>query len=95
MNAAQGMDKLRHWPDLLSNFCKVMKKVEVPIENRLSKAKTAPFRLLHLIVRNEWSKVYQNIEGNFLVAALHVACMKGFEFTDSYPDIPDRMVMDQ
>jgi len=88
------MDKLGDWPALLFNFRTIMGKVKVPSTNRLSnEKKTAPFRLLNMIARNEWSKVYQNIEGNFLVAAMHIACMKELEFTsDSYPDIPDRIV---
>jgi hypothetical protein len=47
---------------------------------------------MRLISKNEWSKVYSKIEGNFLMAALHVACMKEIEFgRDSYPDIPENL----
>lgn len=70
----------------------LMQKVVVPAENRLSgDSPSATIRLLKLISRNEWSKTYSNIEGNFLIAAMHVACMREFPFgRDLYPDIPDR-----
>jgi len=70
-----------------------MQKVQVPTQNRLSNERgSAPLRLMRLISKNEWSKVYSKIEGNFLMAALHVACMKEIEFgRDSYPDIPENL----
>jgi len=71
-----------------------MLKGDVSLDiNRFSnESLTASFRLLHLVTRNEWSKTYKQIEGNFLAAAMHVAFMKEFEFTrDSYPDIPGKL----
>jgi len=73
-----------------------MLKGNVPPDiNRFSnESLTAPFlgRLLHLVAHNEWSRTYKQVEGNFLAAAMHVACMKEFEFTcDSYPDIPEKL----
>lgn len=88
------MDKLEDWPKLLMEFQKVMKKSNIPADiNRISnEAQTAPFRLMCLVTHNEWNKTYRQIEGNFLAAAMHLACMKEFEFTgDSYPDIPEKL----
>jgi hypothetical protein len=94
MQSGQGMDKLTNWLDVLSGFRVIMDKVNILNTNHLSnESNTAPFRLLRMISRNVWSKTYQNIEGNFLVAAMHVACMKEFKFArDSYPDIPGILV---
>ena len=88
----QGMDRLENWPSTLLQFRTTMTKVN-PGANRFStKSQSATFRLLRLVMHNEWSKTYQQIEGNFLAAAMHVACMKEFEFIqDSYPDIPEKL----
>lgn len=72
-----------------------MLKGNVPPDvNRISNEnqKSATLRLLSLVTYNEWSKNYKQIEGNFLAAAMHVACMQEFEFTrDSYPDITEKL----
>jgi hypothetical protein len=50
----------------------------------------AAVRLFNLLARNENSQSYSKIEGNFLVAAVHIACMKEFAFAkDNFPDIPE------
>ncbi len=69
-----------------------MQKVAVPVQNPVSNdGSSSTFRLLRLISNNEWSKSFSNIEGNFLIAAMHISCMKEFPFReDSYPDIPER-----
>ena len=86
------MSKLHHWPTLLTNFHMLMQKVAVPASNPFSdESSSSTFRLLHLISNNEWTKSFSNIEGNFLIATMHVSCMKEFPFgVDSYPDIPER-----
>jgi hypothetical protein len=86
------MTRVENWTTLLTSFHTLMRKVVIPAENRLSgDSHSATIRLLTLISRNEWSKAYSNIEGNFLIAAMHVACMREFPFgQDLYPDIPDR-----
>ncbi len=69
----------------------LMKKITVPAtENILDDSRSSTFRLLRLISNNEWSKSFSNIEGNFLIAAMHISCMREFPFHDSYPDIPER-----
>ena len=85
------MDKLADWPNILMGFRKVMDKVKVPPTNvMLGESRSAAFRLLRMISRNQWSKNYAKIEGNFLIAAMHIACMKELEFSqDSYPDLPE------
>jgi hypothetical protein len=77
---------------VLTNFRILMQKVSVPVQNPLSDdGSSSTFRLLRLISNNEWSKSFSNIEGNFLIAAMHISCMKEFPFReDSYPDIPER-----
>lgn len=72
----------------------LMKKITVPpaTESILDDSRSPTFRLLRLISNNEWSKSYSNIEGNFLIAAMHISCMREFPFPDSYPDIPERFV---
>ena len=92
LNIKQGFNRLENWPTMLTNFHMLMQKVVVPAKNRFSEeSDSATLRLLKLISCNEWSKSYSNIEGNFLIAAMHVACMREFPFSqDSFPDIPDR-----
>jgi len=89
----QGMSKLQQWPTLVTNFHMLMQKVAVPAQNPFSDASSSStFRLLHLISKNEWSKSFSNVEGNFLIAAMHISCMREFRFSpDSYPDIPERL----
>jgi len=74
------------------NFHMLMQKVAVPAQNPFSDESTSStFRLLRLISKNEWSKSFSNVEGNFLIAAMHISCMREFPFSqDSYPDIPER-----
>jgi len=68
-----------------------MQKVAVPVKTPVfDDGSSSTFRLLRLISSNEWSKSFANIEGNFLIAAMHISCMKEFPFReDSYPDIPE------
>ena len=91
-NLKQGMAKLEHWPTLLTNFHMLMQKVAVPVENPFgSTSGSSTLWLLSLISKNEWAKSFANIEGNFLIAAMHVSSMREFPFgQDSYPDIPER-----
>jgi hypothetical protein len=86
------MTRLHHWPTLLTNFHMLMQKVVVPTINPFqSDSRSSTFRLLRLISSNEWSKSFANIEGNFLIAAMHISCMREFSFReDSFPDIPER-----
>ena len=86
------MSKLEEWRNLLIQFNMLMTKVEVPAQNPVPIDSSSPtLRLLSLISKNEWRKSYSNIEGNFLIAAMHVSAMKEFPFSqDSYPDIPER-----
>lgn len=87
------MDKLADWPDILLGFKNVMTHVQVPDKNRLcDDSRNATFRLLRFLSRNEGSKNYAKIEGNFLIAALHIACMKELGVTaESFPDIPENL----
>jgi hypothetical protein len=91
-NLKQGMSKLQHWPTLLMNFHMLMQKVAVPVQNpSCNTSGSSTLRLLSLISKNEWAKNFVNIEGNFLIAAMHVSSMREFPFSqDSYPDIPER-----
>jgi len=86
------MAKLEHWPTLLTDFHMLMQKVAVPAQSQISDdSRSSTFRLLSLISKNEWAKSFSNIEGNFLIAAMHISCMREFPFSqDSYPDIPDK-----
>ena len=87
------MDKLADWPKVLLAFRTTMQKVQVPDASRLlNESRSAPFRLLRMISRNQSSKNYSKIEGNFLIAAMHIAYMKEMAFTqDSYPDFPEKL----
>jgi len=86
------MSKLEHWPTLLTNFHMLMQKVAVLVQNPfVNTSGSSTLRLLSLISKNEWAKSFANIEGNFLIAAMHVSSMREFPFSqDSYPDIPER-----
>lgn len=88
------MSRLQNWPALLTNFQSVMQTVTPPANDRLTiGSKSATLRLLHLITSNEFKKSYLNVEGNFLIAAMHIACMRELRLSnlDSYPDIPERL----
>lgn len=80
---------MAEWPEVLKLFEKTMKssqKTAIVCPERTS----SPFRLLHLIARNNTNKNYNAIESNFLYAALHIACMKELRFPkESCPDLPD------
>ncbi len=86
------MDKLANWPALLAQFRKV---VEMP-EVRTSRAEEvatggAPIRILRMIARNRSISKYAAIEGNFLHAAMHLACLKELNFSrETFPDIPEQ-----
>ena len=86
------MNRLEHWPTVLDHFHMLMDKIVVPAQNPFPKdSSSATFRLLSLISKNEWRKSFANVEGNFLIAAMHVSSMKEFPFSqDAYPDIPER-----
>jgi hypothetical protein len=87
------MDKLGVWSTVVRNFRTIMQKLRIHATSPLPDTSCpAPVRLLRLLARNEWSQQYSKIEGNFLVAAVHVACMKELVFPqDSFPDIPDNL----
>ena len=92
LNRRQGMDKLANWPKILLEFRMVMKKVDVRVNPPQDPSRSAASRLLGMISRNETSKIYAKIEGNFLIAALHIACMKEPQLSqDSYPDLPENL----
>jgi hypothetical protein len=76
----------------LSDFREIRRKAVLPDTTPLhNQSGDATLRLLRMLVHNEWSKSFSSIGGNFLVAALHLACMKDLSFTsDSYPDLPDK-----
>lgn len=87
------MDKLEDWPRILLDFRKMAKKATMPAGKPLIVGVAqAPIRLLHMIAQNEISKDYCKVKGNFLHAAMHIACMNDLAFTrESYPDIPDKV----
>ena len=66
---------------LLTNFRILMQKVAVLVQNPVSNdGSSSTFRLLCLISNNEWSKSFSNVQGNFLIAAMHISFMKEFLF---------------
>ena len=84
------MDKLANWPAVLGQFQKTVTKANKPPQ--FSPDRASPFRLLHLIARNNSNKNYSAIEANFLFAALHIACMKDLCLAiDACPDLPDTL----
>jgi hypothetical protein len=89
----QGMDRLGDWPKVVQNFSTIMQKLKLHATSPPPDTSSpAPVRLLRLLARNECSQQYSKIEGNFLVAAVHVACMKEVAFPHgSFPDIPDNL----
>jgi hypothetical protein len=85
------MDKLAHWPTILTQFRDVFKKSmtksTLPPQTLLG-----PVRLLRLIARNNLSKIYNAIEANFLHAAIHIACMKELRFqSGTCADLPENI----
>jgi hypothetical protein len=86
------MEKLVDWPKILFDFREMVRKVDLPATNRhVPRYGSTTFRLLRMVAHNEWTRVLGNVEGNVLVAALHIACMKELDFTrDSFPDIPEK-----
>jgi len=90
-NLEQGIAKLHDWRTALINFYNLLHKVDIPDGSLLEdKSGSSTLRLLRLISHNEWTKSYSNIEGNFLIAAMHISCMRELSCSEnSYPDIPD------
>ena len=70
-----------------------MNKVNIGSNDIILPAKkgSVPLRLLHMISKNHASSKYTAIENNFLLAAMHIACMSEFLFPcDSIPDLLDK-----
>jgi len=85
------MDKLANWPSVLNQFKDMLTKSSKPVEFTPDERST-PFRLLRHIARNNMAKNYTAIESNFLFAAMHLACMKEFQFQrDTCPDLPENL----
>jgi hypothetical protein len=85
------MDRVLNWPQLLLHFCEIVKKAQIPATTPVTAVGNISFRLLRMIANNEWNKSIGNIEGNCLVAALHLACMHELDTKDSFPDIPEKL----
>ena len=85
----QGMDKLAHWPTILTRFRDVLKK-STRTSTLPPQILPGPVRLMRLIARNDSSNTYNAIEANFLHAAMHIACMKELRFQSGIcPDLPE------
>ena len=92
LNYLQGMDKLANWPAVLGHFQKTLVKSKKTTFASTPQGRSAPFRLLRLIARNNTTKNYTAIEANFLYAAMHIACMKELRFpADICPDLPENL----
>lgn len=84
------MDRMFDWKGLLQNFQKTMGQSQSSSQSL--EDRTSPLRLLRLIVRNNSRNKLDNIQGNFLYAALHLACMKDLRFPDdTCPDLPENL----
>lgn len=87
------MDKLGDWPAVLEQFKKTVAKSKKTFHlSATPQDRSAPFRLLGLIARNNTTQSYTAIEANFLYAAMHIACMKELRFQkEACPDLPENL----
>jgi hypothetical protein len=93
LNCLQGMDKMANWPEVLEQFrTTIAKSKKTALFCSMPQDRRGPFSLLRLISRNHTSRNYNAIEGNFLYAAMHIACMKELCFQKEVcPDLPDSL----
>lgn len=91
LTSLQGIDKLASWPNVLFNFRNILSKATKRVSLLPEpQDRSAAYRLLRLIARNNNTKSYASIEANLLFAAMHIACMKDLSFPDDVcPDLPD------
>ncbi|KAF8969130.1 hypothetical protein BDZ97DRAFT_1754747 [Flammula alnicola] len=85
-----GMEHLHDWPALLLKFRKSFVRSEANSARSSSSGPDAAVRLMRLLSKNLARSATTSIEGNFIVAAMHMAYLTTVHHSDTtIPDLPD------